>query len=241
MATNRMTMAKDGSNRERIAFRVGEHYINHEDSYNAVFDRMKRCNDRFRSVDRGEKIHMLKRTYTFAVLSVQTPVDRHESAYEQMWENDEPVRDTADAVRSNSAGPNGKIEHIRTTLRKTDMWVNVADLLTNPSADDLNSAHKLLLDEAGFVGPAKVPFMLAMLGFEEKCCIDSNVQDVCDVDKPTTVVPERYDRSVEKAFRQFDHVLEGFTAFQKQWILFAAGREQFADHDHFYNSLGIPE
>lgn len=177
---------------------------------------------------------MLQKSHSFAVISVQTPVSVHENAFSQLWENDQPLEVISDAL-STVNYKNQKEDYIRHSLDNPQLWDDVAHLLENNRIDD---AHKFTLDNMKGVGPAKAPFVLSMLGFEEKMCIDTNIVNAFDLDgHASTVVVEKYDNLCKSIRDKMPTMRDMTTPFMFQWVTFDYQRGTVSSHDCFYDSL----
>ncbi len=213
---------------------VTNHYRQNRDTYNQISSRLFRTRKRFLQASRLEQIKMLQKSHSFAVISVQTPVHIHENAFTELWQNDAPERDITDALSSVNY-KNNKKDYITHSLNNSDKWDTVADMLENGKID---TAHKFILDKMKGVGPAKAPFVLSMLGFEEKMCIDSNIINAFDLDgHATTVVVEKYDALCQSLRDKMPTMRDMTTPFMFQWITFDYQRDEISKHDTFYEIL----
>jgi len=103
---------------------------------------------------------------------------------------------------------------------------------------DIDKAHKFILETFKGVGPAKAPFVLAMLGFTEKMCIDTNMVNAFGLDgHPSTVVVERYESICETLRDKMPTMKELTSPFLFQWTVFDYQRGEVSHHDVFYDSL----
>jgi thermostable 8-oxoguanine DNA glycosylase len=178
---------------------------------------------------------MLQKSHSFAVISVQTPVEIHENAFTDLWENDIITQSRAKEALSSVNYKNNKVEYIMHSLAHEGLWYEVCDMLENKQIDD---AHKFILDNMMGVGPAKAPFVLAMLGFEEKMCIDTNIVNAFDLDgHATTVVVEKYDKLCQKLRDKMPTMRDKTTPFVFQWVTFDYQRGEVSMHDTFYEIL----
>ncbi len=200
---------------------VMNHYRNNKSAYESISTNLSETKEAFFSADRSQQIRMLQQSHSFAVISVQTPVEIHESAFSQLWDTDKPSENIQSALESVNYR-NQKEQYIRHSLRNGHLWSDVADMLED---GDIDSAHKMILDEFKGVGPAKAPFTLSMLGFESKCCVDTNIINAMGLDgHVSTVVVEKYDNIV-KSLREKTPALSRITSrFVWQWVIFSYTR-----------------
>jgi thermostable 8-oxoguanine DNA glycosylase len=213
---------------------VTNHYRNNRDTYEQISARLFRTRKKFLQASRLEQIEMLQKSHSFAVISVQTPVHIHENAFTELWQNGTPESDIEGALESVNY-KNNKKDYITHSLENSGKWDTVCDMLENGNID---TAHKFILDEMKGVGPAKAPFVLAMLGFEEKMCIDANIINAFDLDgHATTVVVEKYDKLCKSLRDKMPTMRDMTTPFMFQWITFDYQRDEISTHDTFYEML----
>ena len=213
---------------------VTNHYRNNRDTYEQISARLFRTRKKFLQASRLEQIEMLQKSHSFAVISVQTPVHIHENAFTELWQNGAPESDIEGALESVNY-KNNKKDYITHSLENSGKWDTVCDMLEN---DNIDTAHKFILDEMKGVGPAKAPFVLAMLGFEEKMCIDANIINAFDLDgHATTVVVEKYDKLCKSLRDKMPTMRDMTTPFMFQWITFDYQRDEISTHDTFYEML----
>lgn len=211
---------------------VTNHYRRNADTYADIQARLSDTRETFLSADRETQIRMLQKSHSFAVISVQTPVHIHENAFVRLWDGN-PEENLPEALESVNY-KNNKADYIRHSLN-TEKWNDVVDMLENGQID---AAHKFILDEMKGVGPAKAPFVLSMLGFDEKMCIDSNVIAAMGLDKHvTTVVVEKYDKICRSLRDKMPTLRDEVSPFLWQWIVFDWQRGEISLHETFYETL----
>jgi thermostable 8-oxoguanine DNA glycosylase len=214
---------------------VTNHYRRNRDQYDRISARLFKTQKRFLEASRNEQITMLQKSHSFAVISVQTPVDIHESAFTQLWSNDVITPDRATEALSSVNYKNNKVDYIMHSLHNEDMWFDVCEMLESGQIDN---AHKYILDNFKGVGPAKAPFVLSMLGFQEKMCIDTNIVNAFDLDgHATTVVVEKYDNLCQSIRDKMPTMRDMTTPFMFQWITFDYQRGEISMHETFYDIL----
>ena len=214
---------------------VTNHYRNNRAEYMQIQSKLKETRENFLNASRDKQITMLQKSHSFAVISVQTPVDIHEQAYENLWQNDVITTTNAKEALSSVNYKNNKVDYILHSLRNQGKWFAVCDML---ETDNIDEAHKFILDNMKGVGPAKAPFVLAMLGFTEKMCIDTNIVNAFDLDgHATTVVVEKYDNLCKRIRDKMPTMRDMTSPFLFQWVTFDYQRGNISHHDTFYNSL----
>lgn len=213
-----------------------EFYQQHKEEYDKISKRLDRVNERFLDSDQETQRRMLLDSYIFAVLSVQTPVDIHEEAFRSIKVGSE----YEDAMESVNYWKN-KVSYIRETEVKFEEIDEAIKLLENGKTDE---AQRLLMDEFKGVGTVKSAFTLAMLGFKDKACIDTNVLTALGMDREdayTGVVVQKYNDFVDEAFSSIDEELkeEVDSKFMNQWVIFDSVRGNLTDHEVFFNNVGV--
>lgn len=218
---------------------VTNHYRRNRDTYDRIRTRLSNVRNRFLSASRSDQILMLQQSHSFAVISVQTPVHIHEQAFKNLWSGIErgrpPVWNLSDGALDSVNYHKNKADYIRHSLDHGNLWDRVADMLENGQID---TAHKFILDNMMGVGPAKAPFVLSMLGFEEKMCIDTNIVNAFELDgHATTVVVEKYDALCNDLRNQMPTMRDMTTPFVFQWVVFDYMRGEVSEHDAWFDVI----
>jgi thermostable 8-oxoguanine DNA glycosylase len=215
---------------------VTNHYRRNKDDYQEISTRLHETREAFLLADTSKQIRMLQKSHSFAVISVQTPVNIHEQAFTQLWENDTPLSDIDDALSSVNYR-NNKTDYITHSIQHGHLWADVAYMLEN---GEIDTAHKFILDHFKGVGPAKAPFTLSMLGFTEKMCIDANIVNAMGMDEHVnTVVVEKYENICSKIRSKMPTLNKTVSPFMWQWIVFDWQRDEISKHKPFYQVLNI--
>lgn len=215
---------------------IKQFYKQHEEEYNEIDEKLDKVNNRFLDGDRELQRRMLLDSYMFAVLSVQTPVGIHEDAFRSI----KTGADYEDALSSVNYWKN-KVSYIRETEVKFEEIDRAIELLEENKTD---KAQRVLIDEFKGVGTVKSAFTLAMLGFKDKACIDTNVLTALGMEREDAyngVVVEKYNKFVEKSFEEIDAEFkkEAPNRFMNQWVIFDAVREEFTNHEVFFDLVGV--
>ena len=211
-------------------------YREHRDQYNKISKRLDHVNNKFLDAGQETQRRMLLDSYIFAVLSVQTPVDIHEDAFRSIKSGAE----LESAMRSVNYWRN-KAQYIRETEVKFEEIDRAIELLEN---GELDKAHRHVADHFKGVSTVKAAFTLAMLGFKDKACTDTNVLTALDMDRDEAyngVVIEKYNQFCSDAFEQIDPELksEVDSNFMNQWVIFDAVRGSLSNHDVFFEHVGV--
>ena len=211
-------------------------YRDNINKYLNIKDNLEHVNDKFLNSGRETQRRMLLDSYIFAVISVQTPVDIHEDAFKAIKKG----VDYEDALSSVNYWKN-KVSYIGETEVKFEEIDEVIELLEN---GELDKAHRKIVDEFKGVSTVKAGFVLAMLGFEKKACVDTNVLTALGIDREDAyngVVIEKYNKFVNMAFEKIDSGLMSIvpSTFMAQWVIFDAVRGEVATHDVFFENVGV--
>lgn len=217
---------------------VTNHYRRNLDVYNNIQERLSETREHFLQAPRSEQITILQKSHSFAVISVQTPVDIHERAFTELWDGFDrgrPPEWNIDGALKRVNYKNNKKKYIMHSLDHGNLWDRVCDMLEN---GNVNKAHKFILDNMKGVGPAKAPFVLSMLGFDEKMCIDTNIVNAFGLDgHATTVVVEKYEALCQSLRDKMPTMRDNTTPFMFQWVTFDYQRGEVSEHDAFYNVI----
>lgn len=207
-------------------------YTSHERDYAAVRDRLARTREVTLTGDISAAAENLKKSYVFAVLSVQTRRDRHERAFTRWCAGDVDVREAA--AETNYGNQKG--EWITETLDSTD-WHAVARAVR---AHVRAGRREALLDmEDNFVGVSHVKwaFTLAMVGVWEVCCIDTNVQQYLGIDGRLNV--PNADEYVALVDRVRDAIDAPVSPFEAQWAIYDMQRGEHSRHMVFFREISM--
>lgn len=212
------------------------HYRNNADHYNSVRARLSATKQRFLDGDKYEQIRMLQVSHAFAALSVQTSVENHERAFRNLFADGMP--DSLNEVRDSINMCNywkSKAKYVWDSVQNVNKWWDVAEMLENKQVD---KAHKFIIDEFLGVSTAKAPFVLSMLGFTQKMCLDTNICQIADIERPSTVVVERYENIVQNVRDKFQTLKEEASEpFIFQWALFDYKRGNLSTHEPFFEVI----
>jgi|APHM01.1.fsa_nt_gi hypothetical protein len=213
-------------------------FRNNHEHYVKVRARLSAIHQKFMEASMSEKVLMLQKSHAFSVISIQARVQEHEQAFKQLFANGLPhtEQEILNSI-DNVIYYNNKASYIWDSLTNGKEWEKIARLLMN---DDVDKAHKRMIDNIRGLSTVKAPFCLAMLGFTEKMCIDTNIANLMGIEKPTTVVIERYNQTVESLKSKFQTLVkETKDNFMFQWVLFDYVRNELTLHDTFFNELGV--
>lgn len=197
------------------------HYRKHRDTYNTIQGRLLAARRSFLAADREEQALRLVKAHTWSVISIQTPVHIHESAFEQLWADadtiDEMLQNLDNGALDSVNYKNNKADYIREFATSPDDQRAVAEFLAEGRLD---AAQKYIIDNVKGVGTVKAPFMLGNNGFTEKMCLDANVINLMGIDKPNTVVVERYNKLCRQVAESFPALNKMLDEYLLQWVIF---------------------
>lgn len=179
---------------------------------------------KFMSTTFDEARDMFVKSYVYAVISQQSPVDIYEPAYVN-WLNGMEMATAFQPVTYN----NQKIGWISDGVAAAETIDLCVSMLRRGKVNDFID-HAV--EHVKGLGYAKAPFVSAMLGFTEAACADTNVSQVLGIGKVTT--RQDYDM-----FRQeLDNRLPIEKAlFVKQWIAFDFKRGYHETHKPWFQAF----
>lgn len=216
-----------------------EHYERNRAVYSEIEQNLLSVNQKFMEADRTTQIILLQKASNFAIISIQAPLKYHEEAYTslQFAETGDDVVSSLESVNYNRQ----KINWMHNNVETSD-WDGVVDLLENGKID---RAHRYLLDECKGLGIRKSAFTLAMLGFAEKMCVDTNVAQACgyrpytenELDTYNGVVVDKYEKECKELRECYPDLQKKVSNFMWQWIVFDSQRESITTHDPWFLSI----
>lgn len=222
---------------QTIQANVTNHYRRNRDAYDKIRTKLSRVRKKFEKSGRSGKITMLQKAHWFAVLSIQASVDKHEEAFEKIAADYDSGRPITWNMRSHAKSlnyNNQKCDWIEYGIDHGNVFDTVAGMLSNNQVDD---AHKYLIDNMKGVSSTKAAFMLAMLGYTEKMCIDTNIQQICEIPQSKTVVVSRYEEDCQQVKDTFKSLSDMVEPFMLQWILFDYQRGNISTHDVWFDTI----
>lgn len=213
-----------------------EFYEQHREEYMRIEQRLDKLNEKFLAASQQKQRRLLLDSYIFAVISVQTPVEIHENAFEQVKQGEE----YEDALSSVNYWKN-KVDYIRQTEVKFETIDHVIKQLEKGNTD---AAHRMIADNFKGVSTVKAAFTLAMLGFKTKACVDTNILTALDIDRDEMyngVVIKKYNEFVDESFKKIspDLLQQTGNKFMTQWVIFDSVRGELTTHDAFFNNIGV--
>jgi len=204
----------------------------HKSDYAAVSERLNAVRNVVMYGTLKDAADVLEKSYMFAVLSIQTECSRHESAFVGHYTGDLTCKEAAletvyGGHKSNWMArtfENNDFKQLVQAVRshaKNGRWATLLDVMT---------------DNVVGVAERKASFMLAMCGFTEFMCIDSNVGRYGGIDADT----EFY--SAEAYFDACETIreksgIDGFAPFLVQWAIYDFERGEHARHMIYFNEV----
>lgn len=217
-----------------MAYKPINHYKDNRETYSRIRTKLDLLREDFLEADKRTQRRLLLDSYIFAAISVQTPLDIHEQAFHTYIRNGREL-DNSDMKKVNYW--KNKTQYIRETETKFVEIDAVIDLLQRGKID---AAHRKIADEFKGVSTKKAGFTLAMLGFTEKMCIDTNVRQMAGIPKEQEyegVVISKYEAQCKEIRDSFNELDEEVSPFMVQWVLFDSIRESVTTHKEFLNHM----
>lgn len=208
-----------------------QHYQNNRETYDHINQQLEQVRTKFENTDQQTRTAMLRTAQRFAVLSIQTTVELHEDAFREL-EGLEPKN--KDPVKKLNYWKQ-KIRWINSLDQKTRELKQISELLLEGKIDE---AHRLLIDEIKGVGAVKSAFMLAMLGYTSKICVDTHIQQIAGLEEVYSgVVIEKYEEQCNEILEKYDRLKAELNPFMVQWILFDMDRGNISMHEPFFKAI----
>jgi thermostable 8-oxoguanine DNA glycosylase len=221
------------------------HFRNHRDTYNKIRGRLLSARRKYEAdSEEGRRLRLVK-AHSWSVISIQTPVEVHEQAFKDLWDGVDSVEDidkNLPEALSSVNYKNNKESYIREFAADVEAQSEIDSRLMAGRLDD---AQKYIIDNVKGVGTVKAPFMLGNNGFTEKMCVDANVISLTGVEKPETVVVEKYNNICHDICQMFPALNKVLDPYVLQWVIFCYkrnkdGRLDGVDtHDVWFENIGV--
>lgn len=203
-----------------LADKIHLYYVQNRRKYARVWENLDRTRSIWQRVSKRKRETMLKMSYVLAVLSIQDAWERAENVYDDMiggagisrtWKNKE--------------------EWLAKSMPKTQTWRQAVDLI---DMGNINTADTLLRAEVTGIATAKAPWTMAQLGFVTKMCIDSNVQNLLDIDgdELDNLNVDQYEAVCADILDLLPDMADILRPYEMQWVLF--------DYNRFRRDVGDP-
>jgi endonuclease III len=221
------------------------HFRKYRDTYNTIRGRLLDARRSYKNANEKERRLRLVKAHSWSVISIQTPVEIHEQAFQQLWQSvdsPEQVGKNLPEALSSVNYRNNKEEYIREFAADVKAQSEIDSRIMD---GELDSAQKFIIDNVRGVGTVKAPFMLGNNGFTEKMCVDTNVINLTGVEKPNTVVVDKYETVCQDICQMFPALNKLLDPYLLQWVIFCYkrnkdGRLDGVDtHDVWFESIGI--
>lgn len=211
-----------------------DQYTDNMKEYEIISHKLNYVKHEFQNTTREKQRRMLLDSYIFAAISPQTPVRIQEEAFTRFKKGENLKKALASVnYRKNKAS------YIRETQTRFEIIDHIINLLEKGEVD---AAHKNISKNMKGVSTVKASFTLAMLGYQQKACLDTNVLQAAETelkDLYTGVNIQKFDRQTETLLQKAGPELPNhLTNFMKQWIIFDAERGELTNHKTFFENIG---
>jgi|APHM01.1.fsa_nt_gi hypothetical protein len=210
-------------------------YHDDESTYNRISMHLNGINRAFFELPEAKQNSLLFWSDLYALMSVMTNVNRLEPAFPKAI-NAESKAEYRDIYYEHTIlFPNNKSEYSAYNLTEVDYDVQ-RKMLEQGRIDDV---HRYKVENVHGVSYTKAAFSLAMLGFTEKMCIDSHVQNYFDMDGRLNVnsVAE-YERICGSLRSKDPFLAEETCPFMFQWAVFDADRnDELTPHTRWFEMV----
>jgi len=215
-----------------IKSRPANHYSEHRCAYEYIDSRLRKTRSAVHTSDKQTVKRAVRDSIEYAIISVQTHVDRHEPAFVETRDDDLSRDEIADRLESHA------VQYYNNKARYIDenrSTVDFGEIAGRVMVDDIDGAHELIMDCLG-VGAAKAAFSLSMLGFDSKMCLDSHTLRMAEMNNRSAdgVSMKEYNEICGKVMEKFDDIDGQLSPFLYQWLLFDTDRGFVEMHDPFY-------
>lgn len=213
----------------------------HYADYLSALTRVEKTRTLLLSGDLEQAGRVLNHSYVFAVLSIKTPLERHEQAFSGLQSGGLDLEEAA----AKTVYGNQKARWIAETFGETD-WESLAIAVQNHVEHErYEELLDTVADSLTGVSHRKGAFMLAMSGLYEYICIDSNIAEFAGLEESNSGKTLSFGDSAEylakceEIFRgRFDDM--GLPPFLIQWACYDYMRGEHARHMSFYREV-LPE
>lgn len=211
---------------------LSEWVESHESDYAAVSERLNAVRSVVMYGDLQDAADVLEKSYMFAVLSIKTERSRHESAFVGHY--------TGDLSRKEAALETVYGGNKKNWMAKTFENNDFSDLVMAVRSHAKNGRWATLLDvmtdNVTGVAERKASFMLAMCGFTEFMCIDSNVGRYGDIDSDKEFYSSDAYFDACETIREKSGI-DGLSPFLVQWAIYDFERGEHARHMTYFNEV----
>ncbi len=210
-------------------------YHDDEQTYNRIWMHLNGINRSFFELPAQQQNSLLFWSDLYALMSVMTNVNRLEPAFPKAIDAESQAEYRDIYNEHTILFHNSKAEYSAYNLTQVDYEIQRA-MLKDGRIDD---AHRYKVENVQGVSYAKAAFSLAMLGFTEKMCIDSHVQNYFGLDKRLNInsVAE-YERLCGSLRSQDPFLAEETCPFIFQWAVFDYDRgDGVTEHTQWFEMV----
>jgi hypothetical protein len=213
-------------------------FDSHSADYQKVLARLNRTRSVVLAGDLADAADILEKAYVNAVLSIKTEKERHERAFTGYYVGNLSLKE---AALETVYGGNKK-NWLRRSFDKTD-WVDVALAVRSHARHGRwQTLLDAVVDNLVGVSHRKGAFLLAMSGFHEFVCVDSNVAQFAGLEESEGNALE-FDGASEYMDTARDITdsagVRKAPPFLIQWAIYDYQRGEHARHMPFYQELPI--
>jgi len=205
----------------------------HMRDYASVSLRLESCKNVILNGRLDSAASMLRKSYVNAVMSIQTAKDRHETAY-SMWQNGMELKNAC--LETVYGGQ--KHGWMQRTFDKTNWKMLVLAIRNHYSNDRIVKLLEVIENNLVGVSYTKGSFVLAMVGFTEYMCIDSNCKNFLGIEgRINHKNAKEYMDMVYDVREKIVNKNPWISNFIVQWAIYDHERGEHARHMPFYRSV----
>jgi hypothetical protein len=179
---------------------------------------------------------MLFDSSVYAVVSVQNDISILRSAF-RGYANSGNWTEVRESFKSVNYG-NNKFDYAQSNFDSIfgDVGDKIIDYL---EAEDVWGAVEIMANELSGVSWVKAPFIIAMLGYTEVMCIDTNVEQmVPNVKSKGYTDMQEYRDAIGRVKDEYPELANEVSTFMLQWVVFDANRgDGVAKHEEWFEHM----
>jgi thermostable 8-oxoguanine DNA glycosylase len=179
---------------------------------------------------------MLFDSSVYAVVSVQNDISILRQAF-RGYGNSESWADVRESFKSVNYG-NNKFDYVQSNF-ETIFGPTGDKIIDYLQAEDVWGAVEIMADELLGISWVKAPFVIAMMGYTEVMCIDTNVEQmVPNVKSANYSGMSEYKEAVGRVKDEYPELADEVSTFMLQWVVFDANRgDGVAKHEEWFEHM----
>lgn len=224
------TMANINNN-DKVAVR--DWIVAHNADYAAVRDRLEYVRNIVLNGRIENAADIMRKSYVFAIMSIQTEKDRHEGAFIAHYQGNVELKEAS--LQTVYGGQ--KYDWMSRTFDSNDFEDFIRSLRIHVENGNMDTLLDTVVDNFTGVSYRKASFMLAMAGMYEYMCIDSNVGKYAGIGaRDSYNSAEAYMADCREIYDSLDTPRQ-VPPFILQWAIYDYQRQEHARHMVYFNEV----